>query len=104
MRVLPSASFVLFALLIAASPAAGQDYVTIEESQSFPLENRIRNVIVEQDLRLRSYQIYVRPFTRVTDNRAEVVARRSPDTFEEKFRRSRVVRQELYELYDKLSH
>jgi len=86
-----------------AGPAAGQDFSTIIETESTPLENRVRTVILEQDLTPRSYRIALRRHTRVDDNYAEVVARRSAESFESRYRRSVETRRALYALHDSLS-
>ncbi|MDP3937301.1 MAG: hypothetical protein Q8R92_04100 [Deltaproteobacteria bacterium] len=83
--------------------AAGQDFSTIIETRSDPLENLVRTVILEEDLTARSYRIALRPHTRVYDNRAEVVARRTAESFEARYHRSIVTRQALYALHDTLS-
>lgn len=104
MRYFLFASLLMLALLANAPSALGQEYVSIFESRSFPLQNRVRDVYIERDLRARAYRIFIRPYTRVTDNLDEVIARRSPETFKVRFHRSRQKRQSIYDMYDQLSH
>ena len=104
MRFLLLASLLMVALLANVPSALGQEYISIFESRSFPLQNRVRDVYIERNLRARAYQIFIRPYTRVTDNLDEVIARRSSVTFEARFHRSRQKRQSIYEMYDQLSH
>lgn len=104
MRRLPS--ILLIALVIGwalPGPAASQDFATIIETRSEPLDNRVRTVILERDLTPRSYVILLRPHTLVDDNHAEVVARRGAESFDTRFRRSVAARRALYDLHDRLS-
>ena len=99
---------IVFALGLAGLPglagvSMAQDYVQIIETESSPLDNRIRTVILEKDLTPRSYRIALRGHTRVTDNHAEIVARRSAESFETRYHRSMVARRAIYDMYDRLS-
>jgi hypothetical protein len=47
----------LLAVLLQARPLPAQDHATILETRSFPLHNRVRTVILEEDLGIRSYRI-----------------------------------------------
>jgi hypothetical protein len=93
----------LLAVLLQARPLPAQDHATILETRSFPLHNRVRTVILEEDLGIRSYRIVLKPQTRVLDNHAEVVARRSPESFEARFRRGCRERQSIFDLFERLS-
>jgi hypothetical protein len=93
----------LLAALSFGAPAIAQDFATVYESQDFPLENRSRTVIVEEDLRPRSYFLVMAPRTRVVDNHAEVVARREGPSFDERFDESVKRQEEIYALYRRLS-
>jgi len=97
------ATAALLASLAVARPSAAQDYATIIESRHFPLENRSRTLIVEEDLTPRSYLIVMAPHTRVIDNHAEIVARRGASSFEARFEESVERQAEIYALYRRLS-
>ena len=86
-----------------AAVSVAQDFVQIIETESSPLDNRIRTVIFEKDLTPRSYRIALRAHTRVTDNHEEIIARRSAESFEARYHRSMVARRAIYDLYDRLS-
>lgn len=101
---MPMAVAALTAALAIAGPSAAQDFSTIYESQDFPLENRTRTVILQEDLRPRSYAIVLAPRTLVVDNHAEVVARRSGSSFDARFEASVERQEEIYALYRRLSH
>ncbi len=94
--------FTVLALLIQTRPAPAQDHATILETRSFPLHNRVRTVIVERDLEARSHLIHLRSHVRVVDNHAEVVARRSPESFDTRFRRGARERQAIFDLFERL--
>lgn len=86
-----------------AGVSMAQDYVRIIETESSPIDNRLRTVILEKDLTPRSYRIALRAHTRVTDNHDEVVARRSAEPFEARYHRSMVAKRAIYDMYDRLS-
>ncbi len=86
-----------------ASPSSAQDFARVIETKFSPLDNRVTTVILEEDLTARSYSISIKPHTRVVDNHAEIVARRSTETFDARFRRSLATRRAIYDLYDRLS-
>ncbi len=101
-RLLVAIALLLAALSIAG-PAFAQDFATVYESQDFPLENRSRTVILQEDLRPRSYYLVMAPRTRVVDNHEEIVARRGGSSFDERFRESVKRQEEIYALYRRLS-
>jgi hypothetical protein len=101
-RRLAILSFTVLALLLQTRPAQAQDHATILETRSFPLQNRVRTVIVDEDLEARSHRIHLRARTRVVDNHAEVVARRSPESFDARFRRGARERQAIFDLFERL--
>ena len=100
---IPLAAAALVTAVALAGPSAAQDYSTTIESRDFPLENRSRTVILQADLRPRSYVIVMAPRTRVVDNHAEIVARRAGSTFDSRFQESVERRAELFALYRRLS-
>jgi len=99
----PMAIALLLAALSIAAPAIAQDFATVYESQDFPLENRSRTVILQEDLRPRSYYLVMAPRTRVVDNHAEIVARRADSSFDDRFRESVDRQEEIYALHRRLS-
>ncbi len=91
------------AVMIHPRPCRAQDYVASIETRSFPLENRVRTVYTEEDLTPRAYVIVLPPHTLVLDNLDEILAHRSPASFDVRFAESRREQKELFDLYDRLS-
>jgi len=90
--------------LAQAGHSFAQDFVQVIETESSPLDNRVTTVILDADLTPRSYAITIKPYTRVVDNHAEIVARRGTESFESRYRRSMATRRAIYDLYYRLGH